>query len=215
MQDITNQWFELYATNQFQAIVFVLIPALFIGIIVILFCEPKIRAYRRRVKEQQALELAKKEAQVHIDALPRLDTTHLLVINKEMKPARARTFGTRYDGIVINDEWGRCWIGLVTPDLMDNLISAEFVCQDLWVPFCGPGEMYRAEIKEVNGRKYNYYPQYLTIFSPSSAEWQWWDRICQNYEAVPRLRSRYFTEVPYETRQKWENRNRYELVPQA
>lgn len=117
-----------------------------------------------------------------LSKLPKLRTEYLLQIPGQVFPENARTFGSRYDNMVVYDETGQKFLGLRTPDLMDDLAAGEFLLQDYWVEFCGPGEMRVSEVVTIDGHSMDTYPSILHKKPvENNPMWGRWLKISQHY----------------------------------
>ncbi len=137
------------------------------------------KMYRAHKKRKQ-FEKDKSAEFERICALPRLRTDFLLKVEGEFHPDSARTYGSRYDRLKIFDEYGQMFLGLKTPEILEDLIAGEFILKDYWIPFCGPGEMYISEPVEIDGFHMDLFPILLNRKPTHLPEWLQWLKIEQN-----------------------------------
>lgn len=124
------------------------------------------------------------------DNLPVLDKSHLLRgPAKKDNPSYARSFGCRYYNVIIFDEQGRCWFAIKNQQLIDDLIKCDYLLEDYWVPFCGPGEAFACKGVEVEGQVFDMYPECLAGKSPKSPEWLQWLAVAIHADRFPVVRN--------------------------
>ncbi|MEN9341879.1 MAG: hypothetical protein RIQ54_135 [Candidatus Parcubacteria bacterium] len=140
-------------------------------------------AQKRAVNAQK-----EQEEKERLDALPKLDTTFLLQIPKEMQTGfiekRPRTFGSRYNRLVIYDEEGNGWVGLFLPEVIQSLKDGEYTQENYRVPFRGCGEVYPGEPITIDGLEINIYPSWMEVDDWTDENWSQWVKIEKKFEEV-------------------------------
>jgi hypothetical protein len=176
----------------------------------------KVEDYFSRKRELKQYEIDKQAYQAYINQLPLLRNNHLLMVEGEVSLDSARTFGSRYDGMVIYDEFGQMWVGLRTPEIMEDLVAGEFLQEDYWVPFCGPGEAEAGKPVEIGDMQFLIYPTLLRGLPVQDRRWQTWAEIQKNYEENGSLRRqtlKYREALSYDKRRDLEmSRRRFGYV---
>ena len=150
-----------------------IIAGLVLGITIVTFIIP---ALKDRKKRRATIEIIRKEDE-RIANLPELSTRYLLKI-----PARVtnftkgepRTFGNRYNRLIVFDEKGDGWLGLFMPSTFQGLYDGEYIQQNYWVPFRGSGEAYSGDPVVVNGQKIDIYPIWMNSSPTDTTEWKTW-----------------------------------------
>lgn len=148
-----------------------------IGVISII----KIGNYLTEQSSDKKRNLAMKKEKERLDALPKLNTELLLKVpgNHKKIPKGSgtpRTFGNRWNRIVICDENGEWWVGLFSPEILKGLREGEFRQENLWVPFRGDGEMMSGHPVRFAGITIDIYPDWMNQ-GVSLPEWVKWSVI--------------------------------------
>ena len=96
-----------------------------------------------RLADQLAREAYNAEAD-RVDALLKLHHGWLLRVPNAImdKNPMKRSYGTRYNRMLIIDEYGDGWVGLAIPEILEDLRAGEYVNRDYFIPFRGVGEAY-------------------------------------------------------------------------
>ena len=138
---------------------------------------------RRNARLAHLTALERFDAEMdRIEALPKLNTQWLMSVPNHLmdnSPLK-RSYGTRYNRILIIDEYGAGWVGLVIPEIIESLIAGEYLWHDFNIPFRGPGERLFGEPVVVDGLKIDMYPQWMCD-GLNPAEWHLWRRIEERY----------------------------------
>ncbi|MFA5791820.1 MAG: hypothetical protein WC884_02170 [Candidatus Paceibacterota bacterium] len=134
-----------------------------------------------RLADQLAREAYNTEAD-RVDALPKLSTRFLMrVPNKLMdKNPVKRSYGTRYNRMLIIDENCCGWVGLAIPEILEGLTAGEYVWHSYHIPFRGAGEAYTGKSVDVaipEGLVHvDIYPMWMTE-GVNLPDWTLWARI--------------------------------------
>lgn len=152
---------------------------------------------KARRKADESLRLTELARQAN---LPKLDTGDLLRVPPSDNMNYARTFGMRWNRIIVWDELGQAWVGFASKSLMKKLADSEYLLEDYWVPFCGPGEMFASKVVNIGDRIFELYPTFLLGKSPDSPEWQGWANLIKrnNPDLGNRAYSDFFPAGKYE-----------------
>lgn len=118
-------------------------------------------------------------------SLPKLFTDCLLRVPEQDNPRFARSFGDRWNRLIIWDEQGRAWVGYKCRDVMQSLVDAEYLPGNYWVPFCGPGEQVQSKLVNIDGKTYEMYPTYLKNKPVGGSEWRRWLQAIRNCKNAP------------------------------
>lgn len=138
--------YELLRENLWVGMLLILLVSAIFAFVVI----PKTKAANKRRQKIRERDAAVEAEAERIAKLPKLYTRWLLLMPEKNAAALygadrsglTRTFGNRYNRLIIIDEDGNCWVGLFNRQTLQSLRDSEFEQRDYWVPFRGPGEMY-------------------------------------------------------------------------
>ena len=138
-----------------------------------------------RRKKREADQLARESFNAEMDrieALPKLNTRWLMRVPEKLmdkNPIR-RSYGTRYNRMLIIDEHGGGWVGLVIPEVLEGLTAGEYVWRDYHIPFRGAGEAYTGNAVTIDGLRIDIYPLWMSE-GINTPDWNLWARIEQNF----------------------------------
>ncbi len=150
-----------------------IIAGLVVGIVIVSFVIP---ALKDRKKKRATIELIKKEDE-RIANLPKLSTRYLLKIPSgatNFRKGEPRTFGNRYNRLIVFDENGDGWLGLFMPSTFQGLHDGEYIQQNYWVPFRGSGEAYSGDPVVIDGRRIDIYPIWMNSTATDTPDWKTW-----------------------------------------
>ena len=104
---------------------------------------------------RQAKQLAVDAYNAELDrvgSLPKLNSRWLMRVPDKLmdKNPICCSYGTRYNWMLIIDENGLGWVGLVIPEILEGLTAGEYVCRDYHIPFRGAGEAYTGKSVDVS-----------------------------------------------------------------
>jgi hypothetical protein len=158
----------------------------------------ELRRKQNKLEEDRARELER------LARLPKLRTDFLFRVpgKNNDDPRNARSYGSRYNRLIIFDEYGRMFVGLRTKEIMADLVAGDFVLEGYRVPFCGPGEAYVSKEVEIDGHVLDLYPLVMYGLPPSDPRWKEWLRIELNYAESQR------SEMEFEYPEGWNARVR-------
>ena len=135
---------------------------------------------RRKARLAKQLALRAFDAErARVNALRQLNTQLLMQVPDKFMfkgPRICRSFGARYNRMFIVDERGSGWVGLATPELLENLRAGEYVRHDYYIPFRGAGEACAGNPVTINGMTINIYPMWMTE-RINLSDWTWWAQI--------------------------------------
>jgi hypothetical protein len=139
---------------------------------------------KARLADQLAREVYNAEAD-RIEALPMLNTQWLTRVPEKLmdKSPIRRSYGTRYNRILIIDEHGCGWVGLVTPEILEGLTAGEYVWHDYRIPFRGAGEAYTGNAVTVDDQRIDIYPLWMyELKGVVTPDWTLWASIEKNFQ---------------------------------
>lgn len=93
--------------------------------------------------------------------------------------------GTRYNRIVVIDEFGDAWVGLVTPEITEDLKAGEYIWLDYHIPFRGKGEAYAGNAVTFDGMRIDVYPLWMKE-GINPVEWGLWAMIERKFDDCSR-----------------------------
>lgn len=142
-------------------------------------------------KKREADQLARKtfgDEVARIEALPKLNTRWLLRVPDKMGMGYSayRSYGTRYNRILVIDELGGRWVGLITPELIQDLLAGEYIWQNYHIPFRGAGEAYAGKPVTINSQVIDIYPLWMEE-GLNASDWIFWARIENNFDCCSRV----------------------------
>lgn len=138
-------------------------------------------AYRKRLAE---LRVKLKAEEDRIEKLPKLDTRWLIKVPDGVKGIQteagkqlcARTFGTRYNRLLVVDEKGEEWVGLFMPETLQGLRDGEYVRCEYFIPFRGAGERDAGKPVFFRDHRIHNYPMWMEdkVTTVNEADWEKW-----------------------------------------
>ena len=167
-------------------VMMIVVVALFVAIMIFIVVIPTIKAWKLKKANIEAI-IREDE---RVANLPKLKTLFLLKIPEcvtRFAKGEPRTFGTRYNRLIVFDEKGEGWVGLFMPFTFKGLRDGEYVQKSYWIPFRGPGEAYGGDPAVVDGQKIIIYPTWLSATATDSYSWRTWATLEKAFaEAHPR-----------------------------
>lgn len=151
------------------------------------------RAYKRY--EENINFIAREERRT--SNFPKIDTTMLIAVPEEIKDSccssnriDARTFAVRNAFVLVIDEKGEAWFGLLLPAIKDCLFKAEYMQRPYIVPVRGQRQSQPGPIYYVNGEDIFVYPSWFSEPEPENAEdWSAWAKLWKLYEKETGVRA--------------------------
>jgi hypothetical protein len=138
-----------------------------------------------RLKARALKQLAVDAYNAELDRvgnLPKINSRWLMRIPDKLmdKNPICCSYGTRYNRMLIIDENGIGWVGLVIPEILEGLTAGEYVWRDYHIPFRGAGEAYSGKSVDValpEGLVHvDIYPMWMTE-GVNLPDWTLWARI--------------------------------------
>ena len=154
-----------------------------------------VRSLRECAEQQRILDGNKKFVEgetKRLNEMPGLDTTYMLrapdkLMDSNYRTRWARTYGTRYNRILIFDDLGAAYVALACPAVIETLRANEYTQESFWVPFVGPGEAQGGDPVTVNGTQIEIYPNWLKATATETsqkADWQLWAKIEKHWRGL-------------------------------
>jgi hypothetical protein len=162
---------------------FVIVFGIILSIIIAVITLKVVSAIRsalkaRRQKKTNIAAIAEEE--VRISKLPKLSTRYLIKIPASVSNfanGEPRTFGNRYNRLIVFDENGDGWLGLFMPETFQGLHVGEYIQENYWVPFRGDGEMYAGEPVKIDGKTIHIYPIWMNADNMNTVDWAKWAQL--------------------------------------
>ncbi|MCX6703396.1 MAG: hypothetical protein NTV02_01760 [Candidatus Zambryskibacteria bacterium] len=144
-------------------------------------------AYRSKRRKAKEVEKKKAAEQAYLDALPSLDTEWLMKVpslhrfgNSSNNPKRC--YGARYSRLIVYDNRGEAWVGLVIPEVLKSLRDSEYSRGDYWVPFRGAGEAVEGKAVSIIGLQIWCYPDWMQA-GINVQDWDCWVNIERKFRS--------------------------------
>src|ERR1035437_6645011 len=136
---------------------------------------------KARLADQLANEALNAEMD-RVGSLPKLNTRWLMRVPDKLmdKNPICCSYGTRYNRMLIIDENGLGWVGLVIPEILEDLTAGEYVWRDYHIPFRGAGEAYAGKSVNVYDVYIDIYPIWMTE-GVNTPDWSLWAEIECNF----------------------------------
>lgn len=143
-----------------------------------------------RQKEREVVQFAREAfnaEKARVESLPKLNTQWLMRVPEKFmdKNPTRRSYGTRFNRMLIIDELGNGWVGLVIPEILECIKAGEYVWRNYHIPFRGAGEAYNGKSVTVCGSRIDVYPLWMSE-GINPADWDLWIRIEANYNTCSR-----------------------------
>jgi hypothetical protein len=178
-------WLTWFVENPGSVLVIVVIIFLLVSFLYWL----NIVLPRKIAQEQEAKWLAVKAFRAEtarIEALPKLDTRWLMRIPGMHKGLICRSYGTRYNRMVVVDELGDVWVGLIIPEIIEGLKVGEYIWSNYFIPFCSmEGEAYHGNPVTFDGLRIDTYPLWMKE-GVNPVEWGLWAMIERKFDDCSR-----------------------------
>jgi len=111
----------------------------------------------------------------------RLDTRFLIRARDQQKCTLcAGTYGTRFDKILVYDENGDPWVGLLCPEVIETLRKGQYEKLGYIIPFRGMGEKIAGKPVYIYGTVVEVYPTFLRS-GVNLADWKKWVSIEKHF----------------------------------
>jgi hypothetical protein len=136
----------------------------------------KARLADRLARERFNAEIAR------IETLPKLATRYMMRVPENLldKNPTQRSYGTRYNRLLVIDERGCAWVGLVIPEILASIITGEYIWCDYRIPFRGAGEALSGKPVCIDNVPIDIYPMWLTE-GLNGYDWKLWAQIEKNF----------------------------------
>jgi hypothetical protein len=151
-------------------------------LIAIVYRQAVVMPRRKRLEADQRTRDEFNAEMDRVERLPKLDTHWLMRVPMTLMSGNPmpRSYGTRYNQMLIIDEYFDGWVGLATPEILECLKEGEYVWHDYQIPFRGMGERFGGDPVLVDGFQIDIYPRWMSE-GINLPDWEFWARIEKNF----------------------------------